>query len=39
MLDMELLTEKITQVINNNMTEQHLIEGQEGVAKLKMVKN
>lgn len=33
-LDMDILTERITHVINNNMTQQHLIEGQEGVAKL-----
>jgi hypothetical protein len=33
-LDMTSLTEKLTTVINEKMTEQHLLEGQEGVAKL-----
>jgi hypothetical protein len=33
-LDMNALTEKLKTVINENMTEQHLLEGQEGIAKL-----
>jgi hypothetical protein len=33
-LDMNVLTEKLKTVINENMTEQHLLEGQEGIAKL-----
>jgi hypothetical protein len=33
-LDMNVLTEKLKTMINENMTEQHLLEGQEGIAKL-----
>jgi hypothetical protein len=33
-LDMNVLTEKLKTVINEKMTEQHLLEGQEGIAKL-----
>ncbi len=33
-LDMNVLTEKLKRMINDNMTEQHLLEGQEGIAKL-----
>jgi len=33
-LDMNTLTEQLTHVINTQMTEKHVIEGQEGIAKL-----
>jgi hypothetical protein len=33
-LDMAVLTERFKTVIEKNMTEQHLLEGQEGIAKL-----
>jgi hypothetical protein len=33
-LDMDALTEKFKIVINEKMTEEHLLEGQEGIAKL-----
>lgn len=33
-LDMDDLTERITQVINSKMNESHIIDGQEGVARL-----
>jgi hypothetical protein len=33
-LDMDVLTEKFKTVINEKMTEEHLLEGQEGLAKL-----